>query len=92
MAALHARTHSLRLPLSSSFRLAADPAVACPLLEGIDLSGARWVRVLIAASKGTFRRVEPIHGREQPARSPPMAAHPWRSWPSLCRNETSGRP
>ena len=32
---------------------AADPAVACPLLEGIDLSGARGVLVLIAASKST---------------------------------------
>src|SRR4249920_237468 len=34
---------------------AADFAVACPLLEGIDLSGARGVLVLIAASKGTFK-------------------------------------
>ena len=32
---------------------AAAPAVACPLLEGIDLSGARGVLVLIAASKST---------------------------------------
>ena len=30
---------------------AAEAAVACPLLEGIDLSGARGVLVLIAASK-----------------------------------------
>ena len=30
-------------------------AVACPLLEGIDLSGARGVLVLIAASKQTFK-------------------------------------
>ncbi|MEO5734270.1 MAG: cell division protein FtsZ [Rubrivivax sp.] len=37
---------------------AADLAVACPLLEGIDLSGARGVLVLIAASKGTFRLAE----------------------------------
>jgi cell division protein FtsZ len=29
--------------------------VACRLLEGIDLSGARGVLVLIAASKNTFR-------------------------------------
>jgi cell division protein FtsZ len=34
---------------------AAELAVACPLLEGIDLSGARGVLVLIAASKGTFK-------------------------------------
>ncbi|MDT7837213.1 cell division protein FtsZ [Aquabacterium sp. OR-4] len=34
---------------------AADAAVACPLLEGIDLSGARGVLVLIAASKTNFR-------------------------------------
>ena len=37
---------------------AADLAVACPLLEGIDLSGARGVLVLIAASKATFRLAE----------------------------------
>jgi cell division protein FtsZ len=37
---------------------AADAAVACPLLEGIDLSGARGVLVLIAASKSNFRLAE----------------------------------
>ena len=37
---------------------AADAAVACPLLEGIDLSGARGVLVLIAASKQTFKLSE----------------------------------
>ena len=37
---------------------AADMAVACPLLEGIDLSGARGVLVLLAASKATFRLAE----------------------------------
>jgi cell division protein FtsZ len=37
---------------------AADLAVACPLLEGIDLSGARGVLVLIAASKQTFKLSE----------------------------------
>ncbi len=37
---------------------AADAAVACPLLEGIDLSGARGVLVLIAAAKGTFKLME----------------------------------
>ena len=46
---------------------AADAAVACPLLEGIDLSGARRpahvpmpgrVLVRIAASKGTFKLTE----------------------------------
>ena len=37
---------------------AAELAVACPLLEGIDLSGARGVLVLIAASKGSFRLAE----------------------------------
>jgi hypothetical protein len=37
-------------------------AVACPPLEGIDLSGARGVLVLIAASKGTFKLAEsPSH-------------------------------
>jgi cell division protein FtsZ len=37
---------------------AAEAAVACPLLEGIDLSGARGVLVLIAASKSTFKLKE----------------------------------
>jgi cell division protein FtsZ len=37
---------------------AADMAVACPLLEGIDLSGARGVLVLIAASKANFKLAE----------------------------------
>ena len=37
---------------------AADAAVACPLLEGIDLSGARGVLVLIAASKANFKLSE----------------------------------
>jgi cell division protein FtsZ len=34
---------------------AAELAVSCPLLEGIDLSGARGVLVLIAANKSNFR-------------------------------------
>ena len=33
-------------------------AVACPLLEGIDLSGARGVLVLIAANRSTFKLAE----------------------------------
>jgi len=37
---------------------AAELAVACPLLEGIDLSGARGVLVLIAATKGNFKLAE----------------------------------
>ncbi len=37
---------------------AAEAAVACPLLEGIDLSGARGVLVLIAASRGNFKLAE----------------------------------
>ncbi|HVK31099.1 MAG TPA: cell division protein FtsZ [Burkholderiaceae bacterium] len=37
---------------------AAEMAVACPLLEGIDLSGARGVLVLIAAAKGNFKLSE----------------------------------
>ena len=37
---------------------AAELAVACPLLEGIDLSGARGVLVLIAANRTTFRLSE----------------------------------
>ena len=37
---------------------AAEMAVACPLLEGIDLSGARGVLVLIAAAKSNFKLSE----------------------------------
>jgi cell division protein FtsZ len=37
---------------------AADHAVACPLLEGIDLSGAKGVLVLIAASRGSLKLSE----------------------------------
>ena len=37
---------------------AAEMAVACPLLEGIDLSGARGVLVLIAAAKSNFKLAE----------------------------------
>ncbi len=37
---------------------AADAAVACPLLEGIDLSGARGILVLIAANRTTLKLSE----------------------------------
>ncbi|HEX7687225.1 MAG TPA: cell division protein FtsZ [Burkholderiaceae bacterium] len=37
---------------------AAEAAVACPLLEGIDLSGAKGVLVLIAASRQSFKLSE----------------------------------
>jgi cell division protein FtsZ len=37
---------------------AAEGAVTCKLLEGIDLSGARGVLVLIAASRGNFKLSE----------------------------------
>ena len=36
-------------------RIAAEQAVACPLLEGIDLSGARGVLVLITAAQGSLK-------------------------------------
>jgi cell division protein FtsZ len=36
-------------------RSAAEQAVACPLLEGIDLSGAKGVLVLISAAKGSLK-------------------------------------
>ena len=39
-------------------RIAAEQAVACPLLEGIDLSGAKGVLVLIAAVKGSLKLKE----------------------------------
>jgi len=41
-----------------SAKKAAEAAVACPLLEGVDLSGARGVLVLIAASKQNFKLSE----------------------------------
>ena len=39
---------------------AAELPVACPLLEGIDLSSARGVLVLIAANKATFKLSESL--------------------------------
>ena len=39
-------------------RIAAEQAVACPLLEGVDLSGAKGVLVLITASKGSLKLAE----------------------------------
>jgi cell division protein FtsZ len=39
-------------------RIAAEQAVACPLLDGIDLSGAKGVLVLVTASKGTLKLSE----------------------------------
>jgi cell division protein FtsZ len=39
-------------------RIAAEQAVACPLLEGVDLSGAKGVLVLITASKSTLKLAE----------------------------------
>ena len=39
-------------------RIAAEQAIACPLLEGIDLSGARGVLVLVTAAKGSLKLSE----------------------------------
>ena len=39
-------------------RIAAEQAVACPLLEGIDLSGAKGVLVLITAATGSLKLSE----------------------------------
>ena len=39
-------------------RIAAEQAGACPLLEGIDLSGAKGVLVLISAAKGSLKLSE----------------------------------
>ncbi|MDA7417886.1 cell division protein FtsZ [Xenophilus arseniciresistens] len=39
-------------------RIASEQAVACPLLEGIDLSGAKGVLVLVTASKGSLKLSE----------------------------------
>ena len=42
----------------SRARIAAEQAIACPLLEGIDLSGAKGVLVLVTASKGSLKLSE----------------------------------
>ncbi|MBC5786035.1 cell division protein FtsZ [Ramlibacter sp. USB13] len=39
-------------------RIAAEQAVACPLLEGVDLSGAKGVLVLITAAKNGLKLAE----------------------------------
>src|SRR5574343_537385 len=39
-------------------RIAAEQAVACPLLEGVDMKGAKGVLVLISAAKGSLRLAE----------------------------------
>ena len=39
-------------------RIAAEQAIACPLLEGIDLSGAKGVLVLVTATKGSLKLAE----------------------------------
>jgi cell division protein FtsZ len=39
-------------------RIAAEQAVTCPLLEGVDLKGAKGVLVLVTASKGTLKLKE----------------------------------
>ena len=39
-------------------RVAAEQAVACPLLEGIDMRGAKGVLVLISAGKGSLKLAE----------------------------------
>ncbi len=39
-------------------RIAAEQAVACPLLEGMDMRGAKGVLVLISAAKGSLKLSE----------------------------------
>ena len=39
-------------------RIAAEQAVACPRLEGIDLSGAKGVLVLVTAARGSLKLAE----------------------------------
>jgi len=39
-------------------RIAAEQAVACPLLDGVDLSGAKGVLVLVTASKSSLKLKE----------------------------------
>jgi cell division protein FtsZ len=36
-------------------RIAAEQAVACPLLDGVDMNGSRGVLVLISAAKGSLK-------------------------------------
>jgi cell division protein FtsZ len=36
-------------------RIAAEQAIACPLLDGVDMNGARGVLVLISAAKGSLK-------------------------------------
>jgi cell division protein FtsZ len=36
-------------------RIAAEQAVACPLLDGVDMNGAKGVLVLISAAKGSLK-------------------------------------
>jgi len=39
-------------------RIAAEQAVACPLLEGVDMKGAKGVLVLISAARGSLKLSE----------------------------------
>lgn len=39
-------------------RIAAEQAIACPLLEGIDLSGAKGILVLVTAARGSLKLSE----------------------------------
>jgi len=39
-------------------RIAAEQALACPLLEGVDMRGAKGVLVLISAAKGSLKLAE----------------------------------
>ncbi|TSE24472.1 Cell division protein FtsZ [Tepidimonas sediminis] len=39
-------------------RIAAEQAVACPLLEGVDMRGAKGVLVLISAARGSLKLAE----------------------------------
>jgi len=39
-------------------RIAAEQAIACPLLEGVDLTGAKGILVLVSASKETLKLAE----------------------------------
>lgn len=39
-------------------RIAAEQAIACPLLEGVDLSGAKGMLVLVTAARGSLKLSE----------------------------------
>jgi cell division protein FtsZ len=42
-------------------RIAAEQAIACPLLDGVDMNGAKGVLVLISAAQGSLKQIGRAH-------------------------------